>query len=175
MAKTIVLYYSATGTTKKAAEEVAKQLGADIAAIHPVKPYTATDLNWHDQSTRATVEQKQELQSTRATVEQKQEHDGRVTIKDDLPDMAQYDNVIIGHPIWWGIPPRLIAATIDKLDLNGKVLATFGTSSSSGYDRSQSNVARTVKENGYQLALQQGAVLNSPAALNNWVKSLQLK
>ena len=162
MAKTIVLYYSATGTTKKAAEEVAKQLGADIAAIHPVKPYTATDLNWHDQSTRDTVEQKQE-------------HDGRVPIKDDLPDMAQYDNVIIGHPIWWGIPPRLIAATIDKLDLNGKVLATFGTSSSSGYDRSQSNVARTVKENGYQLALQQGAVLNSPAALNNWVKSLQLK
>lgn len=162
MAKTIVLYYSATGTTKKAAEEVAKQLGADIAAIHPVKPYTATDLNWHDQSTRATVEQKQE-------------HDGRVPIKDDLPDMAQYDNVIIGHPIWWGIPPRLIAATIDKLDLNGKVLATFGTSSSSGYDRSQSNVARTVKENGYQLALQQGVVLNSPAALNDWVKSLQLK
>lgn len=162
MAKTIVLYYSATGTTKKAAEEVAKQLGADIAAIHPVKPYTATDLNWHDQSTRATVEQKQE-------------HDGRVPIKDDLPDMAQYDNVIIGHPIWWGIPPRLIAATIDKLDLSGKVLATFGTSSSSGYDRSQSNVARTVKENGYQLALQQGAVLNSPAALNDWVKSLQLK
>lgn len=162
MAKTIVLYYSATGTTKKAAEEVAKQLGADIAAIHPVKPYTATDLNWHDQSTRATVEQKQE-------------HDGRVPIKDDLPDMAQYDNVIIGHPIWWEIPPRLIAATIDKVDLNGKVLATFGTSSSSGYDRSQSNVARTVKENGYQLALQQGAVLNSPAALNNWVKSLQLK
>ena len=162
MAKTIVLYYSATGTTKKAAEEVAKQLGADIAAIHPVKPYTATDLNWHDQSTRATVEQKQE-------------HDGRVPIKDDLPDMAQYDNVIIGHPIWWGIPPRLIAATIDKLDLSGKVLATFGTSSSSGYDRSQSNVARTVKENGYQLALQQGAVLNSPAALNEWVKSLQLK
>lgn len=162
MAKTIVLYYSATGTTKKAAEEVAKQLGADIAAIHPVKPYTATDLNWHDQSTRATVEQKQE-------------HDGRVPIKDDLPDMAQYDNVIIGHPIWWGIPPRLIATTIDKLDLNGKVLATFGTSSSSGYDRSQSNVARTVKENGYQLALQQGTVLNSPAALNDWVKSLQLK
>lgn len=162
MAKTIVLYYSATGTTKKAAEEVAKQLGADIAAIHPVKPYTATDLNWHDQSTRATVEQKQE-------------HDGRVPIKDDLPDMAQYDNVIIGHPIWWGIPPRLIAATIDKLDFNGKVLATFGTSSSSGYDRSQSNVARTVKENGYQLALQQGTVLNSPAALNDWVKSLQLK
>lgn len=164
MSNTIVLYYSATGTTKKAAEQVAKQLGADLAEIHPVKPYTATDLNWHDETTRATVEQKQE-----------QEHDGRVPIKDDLPDLSGYDNVIIGHPIWWGIPPRLIAATIDQLDLNGKVLATFGTSSSTGYDRAQSNIARTVKENGYQLDLQQGDVLNSPAKLSAWVSSLQLK
>ena len=162
MSKTIVLYYSATGTTKKAAEQVAKQLGADLAEIHPVKPYTATDLNWHDETTRATVEQKQE-------------HDGRVPIKDDLPDLSGYDNVIIGHPIWWGIPPRLIAATIDQLDLNGKVLATFGTSSSTGYDRAQSNIARTVKENGYQLDLQRGDVLNSPAKLSAWVNSLQLK
>ncbi|MFR0771649.1 MAG: flavodoxin [Limosilactobacillus pontis] len=108
MSKTIVLYYSATGTTKQVAQTLAKQLGADLAEIHPVKPYTSTDLNWHDESTRATVEQKQE-------------HDGRVPIKDDLPDLTPYDNVIIGHPIWWGIP-RLIAATVDKLDLNGKVL-----------------------------------------------------
>lgn len=162
MAKTIVLYYSATGTTKHTAETVARKLGADIAAIHPVKPYTAEDLNWHDESTRATVEQKQE-------------HDGRVPIQDDLPDISGYDNVIIGHPIWWGIPPRLIATTIDKLDLNGKTLATFGTSSSTGYDRSQTNVERTVQENGYQLNLKKGAVLNSPAALDKWVAALSLK
>lgn len=162
MSNTLVLYYSATGTTKQVAHDVAKRLNADIAEIHPVKPYTANDLNWHDESTRATVEQKQQ-------------HDGRVPVKDDLPDLAQYDNVIIGHPIWWGIPPRLIADVIDKLDLNGKVLATFGTSSSTGYDWSQSNITRTVKENGYQLDLQKGAVLNSPAAVNNWVESLQLK
>lgn len=162
MSKTIVLYYSATGTTKQVAQTLAKQLGADLAEIHPVKPYTSTDLNWHDESTRATVEQKQE-------------HDGRVPIKDDLPDLTPYDNVIIGHPIWWGIPPRLIAATIDKLDLNGKFLATFGTSGSSGYDRAQTNIARTVKENGYQLDLQPGDVLNSPAKLNAWLDSISLK
>ncbi|MCX2187507.1 flavodoxin [Limosilactobacillus pontis] len=162
MSKTIVLYYSATGTTKRAAQAVANQLNADLAAIHPVKPYTAEDLNWHDETTRATVEQKQE-------------HDGRVPIEDDLPDLGEYDNVIIGHPIWWGIPPRLIATTIDHLDLNCKVLATFGTSSSTGYDRAQTNVARTVRENGYQLDLQQGDVLNSPARLTAWVNSLNLK
>ena len=107
MANTLVLYFSATGTTKKVAEKVAEKLNADIAEIHPVTPYTDEDLNWHDESTRATVEQKQE-------------HDGRVPIKSDLPSLDSYDNVVIGHPIWWGIPPRLIAATIDALNLNGK-------------------------------------------------------
>lgn len=159
MAKTIVLYYSATGTTQRAAQQVAQLLDADLAEIHPVKPYTSEDLNWHDESTRATVEQKQE-------------HDGRVPVQDDLPDLSSYDNVVIGHPIWWGIPPRLIADTIDKLDLNGKHLATFGTSSSTGYSRSPSNVERTVKENHYDLDLKQGEVLNSPSTLQNWVASL---
>lgn len=69
MSKTIVLYFSATGTTKKIAEVVAKKIGADIAEIHPLKPYTSEDLNWLDETTRATVEQKQM-------------HDGRVPVKD---------------------------------------------------------------------------------------------
>ncbi|KRL28498.1 flavodoxin [Limosilactobacillus frumenti DSM 13145] len=159
MAKTIVLYFSATGTTKRAAQQVARLLNADIAEIHPVKPYTSEDLNWHDESTRATVEQKQE-------------HDGRVPVQNDLPDISGYDNVVIGHPIWWGIPPRLIADTIDKLNLNGKHLATFGTSSSTGYDRAQSNIARTIKENHYDVDLKQGNVLNSQSALKDWVSSL---
>ena len=132
MTNTLVLYYSATGTTKKVAEQIAQKLNADIAEIHPVKPYTTEDLNWHDETTRATVEQQQE-------------HDGRVPVKDDFPSLDNYDNIIIGHPVWWGIPPRLIADTIDKLNLNGKNLATFGTSSSTNYSRSQSNIERTMK------------------------------
>lgn len=161
MANTLVLYFSATGTTKKVAEEVAEKLNADIAEIHPVTPYTDEDLNWHDESTRATVEQKQE-------------HDGRVPIKSDLPALDSYDNVVIGHPIWRGIPPRLIAATIDALNLNGKHLATFGTSSSTGYTRAQSNIERTIKENNYDVKLNKGNVLNSQSAIDSWLNSLSL-
>ena len=161
MANTLVLYFSATGTTKKVAEEVAEKLNADIAEIHPVTPYTDEDLNWHDESTRATVEQKQE-------------HDGRIPIKSDLPALDGYDNVIIGHPIWWGIPPRLIAATIDTLNLNGKHLATFGTSSSTGYTRAQSNIERTIKENNYDVKLNKGNVLNSQSAIDSCLNSLSL-
>lgn len=158
MAKTLVLYYSATGTTKKRAEDVAQKLNADIAEIHPAKPYSKADLDWHDPKSRTSIEQHQ--------------HGIRVDIKDDLPDISQYDNIVIGHPIWWAIPPRFIAATIDHLDLNGKNLATFGTSGSSPYDRAQANVERTVKENGYDVHLNQRDVLNSDEQEAAWLKQL---
>lgn len=161
MAKTIVLYYSATGTTKQIAEYIAQQLGADIHEVQAAQPYTSTDLNWHDESTRATVEQHQ--------------HNSRVAIKDDLPDMSNYDNVIIGHPIWWGIPPRLIATLIDQLDLTNKHVALFATSGGSNYDRSQSFVERTIKENGYAATINNGAVLNRPAQVDNWLLKQNFK
>lgn len=160
MAKTLVLYYSATGTTKRVAEQIVQKLNADIAEIHPVKPYTNADLDWNDPQSRSTVEQ--------------HDHNSRVPVKDDFPDLASYDNVIIGHPIWWGIPPRLIPATLDQLDLNGKHLATFATSGGSGYGRSQTQVERTIKENNYDTVMNQGAVLSGGTDVDNWLKSLDL-
>lgn len=121
MPKTLVLYYSATDTTKNVAQVIANTLNADIAEIHAKQPYTSADLDWHDPQSRTSIEQHQ--------------HNSRVEINDDLPDISNYDNVIIGHPIWWGIPPRLITTVIDKIDLNGKNLASFATSGGSGYER----------------------------------------
>lgn len=135
MPKTLVLYYSATDTTKNVAQVIANTLNADIAEIHAKQPYTSTDLDWHDPQSRISIEQHQ--------------HNSRVEINDDLPDISNYDNIIIGHPIWWDIPPRLITTAIDKLDLNGKNLASFATSGGSGYERSQANIERTLRENNY--------------------------
>lgn len=158
MKKTLVLYYSATGTTKKVAEEIAAKLDADIAAVHPQKPYTTADLNWHDDSSRTTFEQ--------------HEHGYRVEIKDDLPDISGYDNIIIGHPIWWAIPPRMFSAVIDHLDLNGKNVALFATSDITGYERAQSYMERAIKKNGDDVKLGQGAVLNSRQQLTDWLAKL---
>lgn len=162
MTKTLILYFSPQGHTKRYVDVVAKKLNADVHEIKPAKPYTAEDLNWHDETTRATVEQKQM-------------HDGRVEIVDDLPDAKDYDTIILAHPIWWGIPPRLIAATIDHLDLNGKTLAMFATSGGSNYSWSQSNIERTVKENNYQdVTIKQGTVLNSRGQIDQWLKKNDL-
>ena len=158
MARTLVLYYSATNTTKSIAEQVAQQLNADIAEIHAAQPYTVADLNWHDSKSRTSIEQHQ--------------HDSRVAVKDDLPDIQNYDNIVIGHPIWWAIPPRMIADVIDKLDLNGKNLAMFATSGGSTYDRSQSFIERSVRENNYDTQVNQGAILNSPRQIDAWIDCL---
>lgn len=159
MAKTLVLYYSATGTTKRVAETIAQQLGADIQAIHAAQPYTAADLDWHDPQSRTSIEQHQ--------------HNCRVAVQDDLPDLAGYDNVVIGHPIWWGIPPRMIASVVDHLDLTGKNLALFATSGGSSYRRSQAFIERTIKENGYQVNLGQGDVI-TPQQVGAWLKKQPL-
>ncbi|MDO4903053.1 MAG: flavodoxin [Limosilactobacillus sp.] len=160
MAKTIVLYYSATGTTKRVAEAVAQKLDADIFEFDAAQPYTDADLNWHDPNSRTSVEQ--------------HTSQSRVDINPDLPDISGYDNVVIGHPIWWGIPPRMVASLIDHLDLNGKHLSLFATSGGSSYDRSQSFVERTVKDNDYDVVVNQGAVL-STSRVDNWVKQQNLK
>lgn len=161
MPKTLVLYYSATDTTKNVAQVIANTLNADIAEIHAKQPYTSADLDWHDPQSRTSIEQHQ--------------HNSRVEINDDLPDISNYDNVIIGHPIWWGIPPRLITTAIDKLDLNNKNLASFATSGGSGYERSQSNIERTLRENNYNATINQGAVLNSRRQIEAWVKTLNFR
>lgn len=160
MSKTLILYYSVTGTTKGVAQKLAQDLGADLAEIHPAKPYTSADLDCHDQQSRTSIEQ--------------HKSQSRVDVVDDFPDLANYDTVIIGHPTWWGIPPRMIASVIDALDLNGKTLASFATSGGSGYDRSQSFIDRTVQDNGYQVKRIPGAVLNSKRDIKQWLTANQL-
>ena len=93
-----------------------------------------------------------------------------------LPHLSQYENILIGHPIWWGIPLRMIASVIDDLNLNGKTLTGFATSGGSTYGRSQSYFARTVEQNGYDVTLNQGTILsNNDGQIATWLKSLTLK
>lgn len=161
MANTLVLYYSATQTTARLARVIAEELAADLALIHPVQAYTEADLNWHDPQSRTSLEQ--------------HAHNQRVAVQVDWPNPAEYTNIIIGHPIWWGIPPRMISTVIDQVDLNGKYFASFATSGGSGYDRCQTNLTRAIEANGYHLAaLNPGRVLSSPTQARAWAKGLVL-
>ena len=107
--KTLVAYYSATGNTERAAKLVAEATGGTLYAIRPVQPYTAADLDWHDQSSRSTREMA--------------DPQSRPAIVGDLEQAGSYEVVYIGFPIWWGIAPRVIQTFLENSDLAGKTVA----------------------------------------------------
>ena len=117
MSKTLVVYFSATGTTKAAAQRLAKQHNADLYEITPVQPYTAADLDWRDKSSRSTLEMK--------------DKSSRPAIKGHCENIAQYDTVWIGFPVWWYTAPTIVNTFIEAHDLSGKVLNVFATSGGS--------------------------------------------
>ena len=116
-AKALVVYFSATGNTKALAQTAAEALGADTFEIVPEKVYTKEDLNYNDETTRATVEMKDES--------------ARPAIKNKLEGLEKYETIVIAYPIWWGQAPRIIDTFMESYDLNGKTIVPICTSSSS--------------------------------------------
>ncbi len=121
--KTLVAYFSATGTTKGVAEALQTATGGDLFEIVPVEPYTAADLNYNTDC-RANAEQ--------------QDPSARPAIAPDctVANMADYDVVFLGYPIWWGIPPKIMRTFVESYDLSGKTVVPFCTSGGSSFSDS---------------------------------------
>ena len=116
--KTLVAYFSASGTTESVAKKVAEAAGADLFEIKPEVPYTSADLNWMDKKARSTVEMN--------------DPSSRPAITGKVENMEQYDAVIIGFPIWWYVAPTIINTFLESYDFSGKKIALFATSGGSG-------------------------------------------
>lgn len=110
-------YFSATGTTKEAATQLAKAANADLYEIVPEKPYTSADLDWNDDNSRSSVEMKNPK--------------SRPAIKGKVENLGQYDTVYVGFPIWWYTTPTIINTFVESNDLKGKTVITFATSGGS--------------------------------------------
>ncbi len=122
--KILVAYFSATNTTEGVAQKLAEGLGADLYEIVPEQPYTDEDLDYGDSGSRSSVEMN--------------DPGSRPAISGSVENMAQYDVVLIGYPIWWGEAPRIMSTFIESYDFSGKTLAAFCTSASSGFGSSDS-------------------------------------
>lgn len=118
MPKTLVAYFSATGTTKRAAEKIAEAANADLYEIQPAKPYTAADLNWHNEQSRSSLEMNNES--------------CRPEIAENDVSIASYDAIFVGFPVWWYIEPRIIDTFLEAHDFTGKNVIPFATSGGSG-------------------------------------------
>lgn len=118
MSKVLVAYFSASGVTKKVAEELAKVEKADLFEIRPATPYTAADLDWTNKRSRSTLEMK--------------DLNCRPAVTGQVKNMAQYDVVFVGFPVWWGREPSVVDTFLDAYDFAGKRIVPFCTSGGSG-------------------------------------------
>ena len=127
--KTLVVYFSATGTTKGVAEKIVSALNADVCEITAAQPYTSNDLNYNDSDSRATREQN--------------DKNVRPELGGEAISLDGYDTVYIGFPIWWGEEPRIMDTFVESCDFSGKTVIPFCTSGSSSID----NAGENLKEN----------------------------
>ena len=156
MGKILVAYFSASGVTKHAAEEVAKEAGADLYEIKPEVPYTKADLDWMNKKSRSIIEM--EDKSTRPAI-----------IKDNL-DVSKYDHIYLGFPIWWYVAPTIVNTFLEKYDLSGKKIVLFATSGGSGFG----NTVSELQPSAPNAQIVEGKLLNrmSKQEISEWVKSL---
>ena len=122
-AKILVCYFSATGTTERAAQRIANLTGGVLHNIEPMVAYTDSDLNWRDTLSRSYVEM--------------HNRDFRPALKDSVTDMSDYSVVFIGYPNWWNTHTTIINSFIEANDLQGKTVIPFMTSGGSNIINSE--------------------------------------
>ena len=132
MSKALVAYFSASGTTKAVAEKLAQGIGADLHEIAPKIPYTRSDLNWMDKHSRSSVEMNN--------------RSARPEIASRVQNMAQYDVVFVGFPVWWYREPSIIDTFMELYDFTGKTVIPFCTSGGSGLGDSTKNLQMLAKD-----------------------------
>lgn len=156
--KTLVAYFSASGITANVAKLLAEAAGADLFEIKPAVPYTNADLNWMDKKSRSTVE----MQDKRS----------RPAIAAPCSNLADYDTIFVGFPIWWYVAPTIINTFLESGDFSGKKIVLFATSGGSGFGKTVANL----KDSAPGATIVEGKLLNgtqSVAGLKSWVDSIQ--
>lgn len=160
MSKQLVAFFSASGVTAALAKTLADATGADLYEIKPEVPYSEADLNWNDPQSRSTIEmQNQKI---------------RPAIANQIANIAEYDVVFVGFPIWWYIAPTIINTFLESYDFSGKTIIPFATSGSSGMGETVKMLKPSVSD---KAIVKEGMLLNgqpSQEMLAKWVESLLL-
>lgn len=155
MSNVLVAYFSATGTTARVARAVAKASGADLFEISPQLPYSAADLNWTNPKSRCCLEHK--------------DPSCRPALAEKTPDMTQYEVLLLGFPIWWGVSPRPVDTFLEQINgFKGRVIVFATSGGSSVHD-----TLEQLKAWYPQLQVESAKLLHG-SDVREWVKTLKL-
>lgn len=155
----LVAYFSATGTTAKAAKALANAVGGELYEIKPAVPYTGADLNWMDKNSRSSVEMK--------------DAHSRPALADTDAPVAGHDVIFLGFPVWWYVAPTILNTFLEAYDFTGKTIVLFATSGGSGLGKSAAGLR--VSAPGAKIV--DGRMLNgrlNEAELKAWAEGLNL-
>lgn len=154
----LVIYFSATGTTKGVAEMIADITDGDLYEIKALEEYTDEDLNWNDSNSRSTKEQ--------------DDPSARPAIGSDTISLDGYTTIYIGYPIWWGEEPRIMDTFVEGYDFTGITMIPFCTSASSGIGRSGTNLEENAGSGNWLEGARFGAEVTSEE-LESWISGLR--
>ena len=156
MSKKLVAYFSASGVTAKAAGKLAKVADADLFEIKPVQPYTRADLDWMNKKSRSSIEMA--------------DKSSRPEIAEKVSNMADYDVIFVGFPIWWYVAPTIVNTFLEAYDFSGKKIVLFATSGGSGFG----NTVKELQPSAPDAVITEGSLLNrgTKQEISEWVKSL---
>lgn len=160
--KILVVYYSATGTTERLANIIAKEMKADMFVLKPKQPYTSEDLNWNNKNSRVVKEHELGVDKVSVEIE---------TTK--VPKFDAYDTVFIGYPIWWGEAAWVVDEFIKKNDFTGKNVIAFCTSMSTGTGESRKRLEKLAKR-GNWITGERFPSNFKEANVKKWLKELGL-
>lgn len=159
MKKSLVAYFSASGTTAKVAKTLAKAAQADLYEIRPAIPYTQADLNWMDRKSRSSVEM--------------QDKAFRPALADTDAGIADYDVIFLGFPIWWYVAPTIIHTFLESYDFSGKTIVLFATSGGSDFGQTVKSLKESVSS---ETKILEGRLCNSSydvKDLRQWLQALK--
>lgn len=158
--KTLVVYYSATGTTERVANYIANAANADIFELEPVNPYTNEDLNYGNNSSRVVYEHEHP------------EAQDIPLVSTSIPDWSSYDTVFIGYPIWWHAAAWPVNRFITENDFTGKTVIPFSTSASSGEIGGEALAEMTETGNWQEGRGFRSSESRNETLIKNWIDSL---
>ena len=160
MSKKLVAYFSVSGVTAALAKTLAEAAGADLYEIKPEAPYTKEDLDWNDKQSRSTIEM--------------QDPSSRPAIADKDANIAAYDVVLVGFPIWWYVAPTIINTFLESYDFSGKTIVPFATSGGSGFGETIKKLRPSVSDTAIWKEGKLWSGRPSEDALSKWIESLNL-
>ncbi len=146
--KVLVAYFSWGGTTRKVAQAIQEKTGGDLFEIKTETPYPA---DYH-----AVVD-----------IGKKEKADNvRPKLTGPLPDLKNYDVILLGFPIWWYIEPMAVKTFVEAQDLSGKIILPFATSGGSGIEGSVTDLRKTLPN----AQVREGLLANSNSGIDDWLK-----